>query len=373
MDFDLSDEQKMLAEQVRRLLSEQSPPNRLRLLIDKGLQWDAELWQALADMGVLGAAIPEEYGGLGFSYLDLCVVAEEIGRAGASVPFSSSIGYAAEALRALGSEAQKANWLPKMASGETIAALAYAEGASDVWSDLPQAHFENGRVSGLKWPVADLAIAQIALVACVADGKPAFALVELDGDGIRRDPLNSFDQLRGHGRLLLDGALAELLPASDEGLLQTLLDRFAVFTAFEQIGGAEACLYMARDYALERRIFSRLLASYQAIKHKLADVFVGVELARSSAYFAGWAAVNEEPELQAAAAAARLAASEAFEAAARDNLQIHGGIGYTFEADCHFYYRRERLLALILGSRPRWSARLLNALPEIAEIAAQPA
>jgi acyl-CoA dehydrogenase len=141
--------------------------------------------------------------------------------------------------------------------------------------------------------------------------------------------------------------------------VEQLFDRAAVQAAFEAVGGAEACLKMARDYTMERQIFGRPLAGYQAIKHKLADMVTGIELARASAYYAGWAAVNSAEELPEAAACARLNASAAFERAARENLHVHGGIGYTFEANCHFYYRRERTLALSLGSREHWSDRLL--------------
>jgi acyl-CoA dehydrogenase len=145
--------------------------------------------------------------------------------------------------------------------------------------------------------------------------------------------------------------------------VKTLFDRAAVQAAFEAVGGAEACLHMARDYAMERRIFGRPLASYQAIKHKLADVVVAIELAKSNAYFAGWAADDAPDELPAAASAARLTAIAAFEMAARENLQVHGGIGYTFEANCHFFYRRERTLALSLGGRESWAERLLAHVP----------
>lgn len=366
MNFDISDEQKMLAEQVGRLLAERTPPARLRELIDAGAQWDEPLWRELAEMGALAVSIPEEQGGLGLDLIDLCVVAQELGRANAAVPFISSIGLAAELLRLFGDDAQKGEWLPLLATGEKVATLAFAEGMTDIWTTLPQCRFAEGTVTGTLFPVADLAIADIALVACQADGRPAFALVDLSAGGIAREAMDSFDLLRSHGRLTLDRAPASLISIDDEAAFQALLDRFAILLAFEQIGGAEACLYMARDYAMERRIFSRPLASYQAIKHKLADIFVLIELARSNAYYASWAAANGAADLASAAAAARLAAIDAFEQAARENIQVHGGIGYTFEADCHFYYRRERLLAVMLGGRARWSARLIGAVASAA-------
>lgn len=356
MNFDLSDEQKMLGEQARSLLADMSSFDRLRTLIDSGAEWDEPLWRALADMGFLGAAIPEEHGGLGLGALDLGVIMEALGGANAAVPFMSSIILAAEAIGLAGSEAQKAAWLPKLASGQAVATFAYAEGPGPVFGC--GATLTEGKLSGSKTPVADAGIADIAVV-LVADGR--FALVKLDQPGVTRTKLESFDQLRPHYRLDFAGAAAEAMPGS--GKLDRLIDQAAVQAAFEAAGGSEACLAMARDYAMERQMFGRPLAGYQAIKHKLADVAVATELARSNAYYGGWAAESSPDDLPVAAAAARLSGIKCFELAARENLQVHGGIGYTFEANCHFYYRRERMLAVHLGNRGFWADRLLNAQP----------
>lgn len=364
MNFDLSDEQKMLAEQARGLLGERSTYDRLRHLIDSGAEWDEPLWRELAEMGFLGAAIPEAYGGLGMTELDLAVISEELGRANTALPFFSSIVLAADAIRMAGSEAQKAEWLPKLASGEVIATFAYAEGTAG-WTDgAVKATLSGGTLTGTKTPVADGGIASLAVVLTDQGGKPGLALVSLDQPGVVRTKLASFDQLRAHYMLTFEGAAAEALDAAPaDRVLDQLFDRAAIQAAFEGVGGAEACLMMARDYALERMIFGRQLASYQAIKHKLADVLSGIELARSSAYYGAWAAVNGVDELPLAAAAARLSAVSAFEHAARENIQVHGGIGYTFEANCHFFYRRERTLALSLGDRERWADRLIAHIP----------
>ncbi|MDR3389624.1 MAG: acyl-CoA/acyl-ACP dehydrogenase [Rudaea sp.] len=364
MNFDLSDEQKMLAEQARGLLNERSTPHRLRALIDAGAEWDEPLWREIGEMGYLGASIPEEYGGLGMTELDLGVISEEMGRANVAIPFFSSIVLAADAIRLAGSESQKAEWLPRLAAGETVATFAYAEGAGGWTGSALRATFEQGRISGIKTPVADGGIADMAVVLVNNDGRPALALVVLDQPGVTRSRLDSFDQLRAHYAIAFDGAAAELLDGHAAAhAIDRLFDRAAVQGAFEAVGGAEACLTMARDYALERQIFGRSLASYQAIKHKLADILVGVELARSNAYYAAWAALNAADELPLAASAARLSAIGAFENAARENIQVHGGIGYTFEANCHFYYRRERTLALSLGGREPWANRLIAHIP----------
>lgn len=356
MNFDLSDEQKMLGEQARALLADLSPYDRLRSLIDSGAEWDEALWAALAEMGFLGAAIPEEHGGLGLGALDLGVIMEALGGANAAVPFMSSIVLGAEAIRLAGSDAQKAKWLPKLAGGETIATFAYAEGPGPVFAQ--GVTIDSGKLIGSKSPVADAGIADIAVVLVAGGG---FALVELEQPRVTRTRLESFDQLRPHYRLDFDGAAAE--PMSGYGKLDRLIDQAAVQAAFEAVGAADACLQMARDYAMERQIFGRPLGGFQAIKHKLADVAVAIELARSNAYYGGWAAESSADDLPAAAAAARLSGIKCFELAARENLQVHGGIGYTFEANCHFYYRRERMLAVHLGNRGFWADRFLNALP----------
>ena len=354
MNFDLSEEQKMLAEQARLLLRERTPFDHLRKLIDAGAEWDEPLWRELATMGFLGANIPEAFGGLGLSELDLGVIAEELGRANAATPFFSSIVLAADAIALGGSPAQKAQWLAKLASGEAVGCFASAEGPGPLLG--AKTTCENGALSGVKTPVADAGVASLAVVQA-GDG---LVLVELDQPGVQRAPLQSFDQLRPHYRVAFDNARAETLPGADRAMIATLFDRAAVQASFEATGAAEACLYMARDYAMGRQIFGRPLAGFQAIKHKLAELAVAIEMARSNAYFGGWAAGEAPQELPAAAAAARLTAIVAFETAARENLQVHGGIGYTFEANCHFYYRRERAHAVALGARGYWVERLLS-------------
>lgn len=358
MNFDLSDEQKMLGEQARGLLSANSSPDRLRELILEKAEWDEHLWRQLSEMGFLGAAIPESYGGLGLGPIDLGVISEALGHANAAVPFFSSIVLAANALLLGASETQKASWLPRLASGETVAALAYGEPDA-----RPAVEFSDGRLAGSVAPVADAGVADIAIVVAHDDKGPLLVLADLSAPGVTCTRLESFDQLRPHYSLAFDGAAAERLPGVARDVLPRLLDQAAVQAAFEGLGGADACMTMARDYAMERRIFGRPLAGYQAIKHKLADICLKVEFARSNAFFAAWAAADAPDELPAAAAAARLSALAAFELAARENIQVHGGIGYTFEANCHFYYRRERTLALALGGRSHWADRLIAQIP----------
>ncbi len=363
MNLALNDTQKELKEQVSALLAERATPDVLRRLIADNAPWDEGLWRAFAELGLLGAAIPEQFGGVGLGPMDLCVLAEEVGRAVAPIPFFSSACLASEAILLAGSEAQKATWLPKLASGEVVGTLAWTEGAGAPRLDGLVTRFANGALSGSKSPVPDATIAQICVVVASQAGRLVLALVDLAEPGVAATPMKGFDQLRHHSRLDFCEARAELLGAGDGAdVLRRLWDRWAVYEAFEQIGAAESALYMARDYALQRYIFGRQLASYQAVKHNLANILVMIELARSNALFAAKALEEGRASVPAAAATARLAATRAYETAARENLQLHGGIGFTWEANCHFHYRRARLLALNIGSAEVWTDRLIDEL-----------
>jgi acyl-CoA dehydrogenase len=359
VEIEFSDEQKQLKDEVRRVLDAKATPDALRKLITAGAGLDRDLWTQVAELGLLGAAIPEEYGGVGLGRKELCVIAEEMGRAVAPIPFFSSICLVAEAIKLAGSEAQKAAWLPKLASGEIIGAFAWNEGPGAV-SFSVGAKLADGKLTGEKSPVADAGIADIAVVVCAG---PRLALVELKQPGVTLKSLRGFDEIRHHAAVTFDGVAAEELAGSDaRETLTRLYDAAAVFAAFEQVGAAEAALYMARDYTLQRYTFGRQIASYQAVKHNLANILVMLELARSNALYAAALIDTDAADLPAAAATARLAATRAYEVAARENLQLHGGIGFTWEANCHFHYRRARLLALNLGSAEVWEGKLIDAL-----------
>jgi alkylation response protein AidB-like acyl-CoA dehydrogenase len=364
MNFDFSDELKQLREQARKFLREKSPPAAVRRILEGPEPYDKPLWKEIAAMGWTAAAIPEEYGGAGPGHLGLCVLAEELGSALAPVPFSSSIYLAAEAIIAGGSEAQKKAWLPKLASGEAIGTLALAEGPGKADVRKLRTTLRGGTLSGEKLPVPDGDVADIAIVAAQGDRGLALALVDMKAPGIARVALDTIDPSRSHARITFDNAPAEPLGAAGTGeaLLKRVQDRAAVLFAFEQVGGAQRCLEMARDYALERYAFGRPIGSFQAIKHKLADVYVATELARSNAYYGAWALERDAPELPVAAAAARISASDAFFLAAKENIQVHGGMGFTWEFDCHLYYRRAKLLSLALGSTRIWKDRLITQL-----------
>src|SRR5262245_59307696 len=368
MNFAFSHDQKVLRDQARKFLAEHASSTRVRRVLDTDMPHDRELWQGMGEMGWMGTAIPESYGGAGFGHLELCVIAEELGRSLAPTPFASTIYLAAEALLLAGSDAQKKRWLPKIAQGEVMGCLALAEGPHAMTATNVTTRAANGRISGKKVPVLDGHDAHLGVVAArTADGPDrgvSLFLVDLTGPGVTRTPVATVDPTRSHARLVFDNAPAELLGAAGEGWrgLERLLDRAAVLVAFEQVGGAQAALDMAREYALGRFAFGRQIASFQAIKHKLADIYVAAELARSNVYYGAWALSKDAPELPVAAAAARVAATEAYFHAAKENIQTHGGMGFTWEFDCHLHYRRAKLTGLMLGSARRWKDLLITRL-----------
>src|SRR6201994_3359425 len=367
MNFDLSDDQKQMRDAARKFLSEQCPPKAVRAVLDGKAAYDKELWKGLAEMGFLGVAIPEEFGGAGAGHLELCVIAEEMGRALAPVPFSSTVYLAAEALLTAGSDAQKKNWLPKIASGEAIGTLALFEGAGNPSPKAIKLAAAGGALNGVKKPVPDGALADFAVVAARtgSNGRESdisLFVVDMKGGGVEVKELTNVDPTRGQAEVTFRNCKAEPLGAAGEGwsILTQVLDRAAVLTAFEQVGGADRALEIGRDYALDRIAFGRPIGSFQAVKHMLADMYVSATLARSNCYYGAWALSTNAPELPEAAASARISATQAFQHCARNNIQVHGGMGFTWEFDCHMYYRRANATALSLGSLSYWEDALIE-------------
>jgi len=367
MNFDFSDEQKQLRDQARKFLAEKCPPKAVRAVLEGKAPYDRDLWKGLAEMGFLGVAIPEDYGGTGAGYLELCVIAEELGRALAPVPFSSTVYLAAEAILLAGSEAQKQKWLPLIASGEAIGTLALFEGKGNPSPQSIRLTASGGHLNGVKKPVPDEIIADFAIVAaCTAssgrDTDISLFLVDMKAEGIEAKALTNVDPTHGQAELSFKNCRAEPLGSPGEGwsVISQLLDRAAVLIAFEQVGGADRALEMGRDYALDRIAFGRPIGSFQAIKHMLADMYVSATLARSTCYYGAWALSTNASELGEAAAAARISATQAFQHCAKNNIQVHGGMGFTWEFDCHLYYRRANATALALGSMSYWEDALID-------------
>ncbi|XOV85632.1 MAG: acyl-CoA dehydrogenase family protein [bacterium] len=362
MNFDFSDDQKMLADQVQRFLQERCPISRVRELLEQPPRFAEDVWQGLAELGLLGTAVPETYGGTGAGYAELCLVAQQVGRHIAPVPFGSTVYLFAEALLQFGSEEQKQQWLPKLCSGDIKGALATAESLEQLTPGQVQASVEAGHLQGNKLMVADGSIADVYLVLAKDKDQLGLYLVPAGGS-VQATGVDSVDLSRDVAHVVFDHAPAELLYGEGWQGLQQLYQRAAVLFAFEQLGGAQRALEMAVEYAKERFAFGRAIGSFQAIKHMLADMFVTMKLAESNCYYAAWALANNTPELPLAAATARVGATEAFQLCAKDNIQVHGGMGFTWEFDCHLYYRRSNFLALEIGGLSEWEDRLAQALP----------
>jgi alkylation response protein AidB-like acyl-CoA dehydrogenase len=342
VNFDFSEDQKLLAQTARDYLDENAPLSACREVLESDQPYSRDLWKGAAELGWLGTAIPEEYGGAGFGHLELAVIAEEVGRALAPIPFSSSVYFASEALLLAGTDAQKQKYLPRLASGASIGTFALSEKPGQNGTGGAQTSFEGGLLSGTKLPVMDGDVADFAVVSARSGTGTSLVIADLGGDGVERRPLSSFDPSRSQARLRFEGAPAELLGAEGEGSA----------LAFE----------ITKDFAMGRYAFGRPIASFQVIKHNLAERWCDIEIARSNSYYGAWALSGDEPELGIAASVARIAASDAYTKMSEDMIQIHGGVGYTWEYDCHLFYRRAQLLAAALGNPASWKHKLVDRL-----------
>ena len=317
-------------------------------------------------IGICRSRHSGEFGGLGLGPLELCVLAEELGRCVAPVPFSSSIYLAAEALKNFGDQTKR-NWLPQLATGACVGTLAASEGTQPPSPTTVKTTFADGKLNGTKIPVADAMIAGLAIVLANTGGKGERALslvaVDLSAEGINRREVETIDPTRGHGEIVFENAPATLVGKEGDGWdnYRRIEAGAAVLVAFEQVGGAEAAMNMAKEYALERYAFGRQIGSYQAIKHKIADMYVKLELARSNAYYGAMAFAEDAGDLELAAAAARISATEAYRFAAQESIQVHGGIGFTWEANTSFIIA-VRNCWLCPWQCQRWKDRLVSEL-----------
>ncbi|MEE8311485.1 MAG: acyl-CoA dehydrogenase family protein [Candidatus Binatia bacterium] len=362
MNFDFTDDQKMLKETAAGFLKDHCPLDLCRAVLESDQPTSAELWKKTAELGWQGTAIPEQYGGAGFGRLELAVMAEELGGALAPIPFSSSVYLATEAILLAGSEQQKKHYLPKLASGESIGTFAFSERVGQNGLEHIETTLAADSISGMKLPVADGDIADFAIVAARSDSGPSLALVDLGASGVIRTSLESFDPTRSMAKLELTDVPAEPLGEGGKGaeIANCVFNRAAVLMAFEQVGSASRALDLTRQYALERYAFGRPIGSFQAVKHTLADRWCDIEIARSNSYYGAWALEHDNAELPVAACLARVAASEAFDQMGIDMIQLHGGVGFTWEFDCHMFYRRAKVLSTALGNTASWKHKLVD-------------
>jgi alkylation response protein AidB-like acyl-CoA dehydrogenase len=353
----LAQEREALRETVRTYLDRTSTEADVRRLMESETGYDERAWKQAADeLGLTGLGIPEEYGGSGFGPQELAVVFEEMGRALYCGPFLSTVGLAASALLTCGDDAAKKEWLPGVAAGTTIATLALTE-ESSAWTPdavTTTATRDGGswKVSGTKWYVLDGHLADLVLVVARTDSDVALFAVAGDAAGLTREPMQTMDATRKMARLSFDGAVAQPIgdTAAGRRTIEQALRLGAVALAAENVGGAQKCLDSAADYARERIQFGRPIGSFQAVKHKLANMLIQVEQARSASYFAAREAASAGDDLALAASLAKAYTGDAFFAAAADTIQIHGGIGFTWEHPAHLYFKRAKTNQLLLGS-----------------------
>jgi acyl-CoA dehydrogenase len=359
MNLAFSQEQVFIQQQAADFLRDQCDITAVRAILDSSDIFHRPLWQQIIDLGWTAMTIPENYGGLGLGYLELCVIAQELGTALAPVPFLSSIVLATDSIRLSNDEILKKQWLPKLASGDVIATLALLD-----CTEQP-CRVSDGKISGRKLPVMDGNIADIAIVSARDDNhQQQLYLVDTAQQAVTVNELASMDPSKNIADMSFDQASASVITYanSTESIIDQLLDTAAIVCAFEQIGGAEKAMQTGIAYTKNRYAFGRQVASFQAIKHIFADMFVALELAKSNAYYGAWALSSSAAELPLAAATARVSASEAFYSISKENIEVHGGMGFTWEFDCHLYYRRAQFLAATIGTMPQWQEKLVNAL-----------
>src|ERR1700687_4507735 len=370
IQFAFTDEQEQFRSALRRFLNDKSPTTEVRRLMGTTEGYNPAVWRQLtAELAIPGIHVPEQYGGAGFGMVELCVVTEELGRALFCGPYFSSAVLAANAILNAGTEAQKSNLLPDLASGARLATLAVTE-LNGNWDPLaievvatPDAgayRLDGGKSYVVDGNIADLLVVAARLATSAGDDGIALFTLGAKSGGVERRPLESMDPTRKLARIDFRGAHADLLGNLDDGakpLIRTL-DQAAIALANEMMGGAQALLDSAVDYAKVRVQFGREIGSFQAIKHKCADMLLDVELSKSAAYCAAQACAVNDPEWPALASLAKAAASETYLRTAAECIQIHGGIGFTWDNDTHLWFKRAKSSEVFLG-QPSYHRELL--------------
>jgi alkylation response protein AidB-like acyl-CoA dehydrogenase len=346
-DFAFNEEQDALRATVRRFCEERSPSSEVRRLMATDDGFDPQVWKQLSsELGLTGIHIAEADGGQGYTFVELGIVLEEMGRALLCAPFFSSICLGANAIMNAGSAEQRAELLTPIAAGDVRAALAFTEPSGDWSTGGITLEAQNGKLTGKKTYVVDGATADLIVVAA----RDGLYTVPGDASGLTRTPLATLDMTRKQAELTFDGVAGTKLEGADGAdALRKTLEQAAVCLASECVGGSEKTMDMAVQYAKDRYQFGRPIGSFQAIKHKCADMLLRLESAKSAAYYAAWAATEDNEELTVASSLAKAFCTESYFTNSRENIQIHGGIGFTWEHDAHLYYRRAKSSELMLG------------------------
>jgi alkylation response protein AidB-like acyl-CoA dehydrogenase len=376
MKLGVTAEQDELRDSVRRFLAERAPLPRVRELMETGDGIDRAVWeQAGSQLGLLGLAIPEEYGGAGFTFAEQAIVLEELGAALYSGPYLASAVLAATALLASPDEGARRDLLPAIASGETIATLAFTEddgswdpstirlSATPATEARATASAGDGwRLDGHKSFVLDGGSAGLILVLATVGGALSLFAVEAGAPGLSRTVLPTLDQTRKLARLEFDGVSGRLIgsPGDAAAVMDRVLDVAAIALAAEQLGGAQRALDMTVEYAKVRHQFGRPIGSFQALKHRMADLLLEVESLRGAVSYAAAAVAEGSAEVPVVASLVKAYASETYFHVAAENIQIHGGIGFTWEHDAHLYFKRAKSSELLLGDASYHRERLAD-------------
>lgn len=358
MDVTFSDDQELLRKSAREFLIDQCPPSLVREVMDQGPKTAGaeKLWKKIADLGWMGLALDESVGGLGLGLVDNAILAEEMGRSLLPVPWFSTVCLAAEAIRVVGTEEQKKEWLPKIASGEIKATLAFLEPDAKLGSDGIRAKAEAAgkgyRLKGTKAFVPDASTADLLLIVASLEGEPAIFISDVKGIKTTEEP--TLDQTRLLSRIDLDGVELggdALLGGTACGYkaVEHSLDRASAILCAEMCGGSQRVLELSVDYAKNREQFGRPIGSFQGVSHRCADMLLQIESARSLTYYAAWCCEEDEAQAPIAASSAKAAASDTYRSCTAQAIQIHGGIGFTWEADLHLWYRRSFWSSAMLG------------------------
>ncbi len=361
MNLAFSEDEETIREEFRTVLTSSSARNGLSRIEQHAETCDAPLCRTLAETGWLAAGIPEAFGGSELPATTLCVLAEEVGRSGVAVPYTASVcGFGIGLALAAPCDAQS-TWLPRIADGSAIGIVLTGED----WAEPPVLASGSGvELTGTTHFVGDGAAASVALT-CIGSGRDLrVLLLELKNGEAAASLEHTLDVLHPPARFRFERAPATVLAEGESAhqLWRDLMHRYALYVAFEQLGGAQTALETAREYSLTRYAFGRAIGSFQALKHTMADMLASIEVARSNCYFGAASLSGNAEQLQEAAAVARISASEAFRFCARQSIQIHGGIGVTWESDAHFLYRRAQALANAPGSQIFWKEYLVDLL-----------
>ena len=372
VDFAFSEEQDQLRDAVHRFLEAKSPSSEVRRLMETDEGYDPAVWSQMAnELGLQSLHIPEEYGGQGFTWVELGIVLEEMGAALLCAPYFSTVVLAANAIMNGATPEQQAELLPGIASGETIAALAITEpnGKWDAWGVelVASGSGDDVTLDGTKSYVIDGHLANLIIVVARAagtSGTDGIGLYAVDGDatGLTRTQLATLDQTRKQAKLDFAGVPARALGDAGNAwpAVEKTLQHASVGLCNEMVGGAQKVLDMSVEYAKVRVQFGRPIGSFQAIKHKCADMLLEVESAKSAAYYAAGTAAEDTDELPVIASLAKAYCSDAYFHATAENIQIHGGIGFTWEHDAHLYFKRAKSSEVLLGDATYHRERLAD-------------